>query len=94
MNTNQEKGPDRIRLDPEFEDFVFPLELTSIRGRSSAATRSGTDESGLPDFDRERTAGEEYSPFFQHTLNLLQDTDQQDLWKNWADEDQANAMQA
>jgi len=88
MNTNQENGPDRNCLDPEFEDFVFPLELVSVRERSSAATRSGIDESRLPDFDKERTASEKYSPFFQHTLKLLQDPEQQKSWKDWADEDQ------
>jgi hypothetical protein len=69
-----------------FEDTVFPEELALLKGRSSAATRSPADPSGLPDFKSRLIPNAGRSPFLQHTLTLLEDGDQNDLWEAWAGE--------
>ena len=72
MSQDNIKGADDRQLDPKFEDIVFPEELKALKDRSSASTRSPVDPGGLPDFAANLNPDEEKSPFFQHTLSLLE----------------------
>jgi hypothetical protein len=72
-----------------FEDGVFPAELSAVAGRSPAATRPPDRPRGLPDFARCWNAAEPQSPFFQHTLQLLEDPEQDRRWDEWASQDPA-----
>jgi hypothetical protein len=78
-------GAEDRRLDPPFEDIVFPEELAALKGRSSASTRSPGDPGGLPDFAANLNQNEEKSPFFQHTLSLLDNESQHKEWAKWAE---------
>lgn len=85
MSQDNIKGADDRQLDPKFEDIVFPDELKALKDRSSASTRSPVNPGGLPDFAANLNPDEEKSPFFQHTLSLLENESQNDLWEAWAE---------
>ena len=89
MNLGQKRNEKDDRLDPTFDDEVLPKELEELRGRSSGATRKNGDTVGLPDFSNQLhvSSGGNFSPFFERTLELLQDKKQQTLWREWADEE-------
>ena len=74
------------RMDPPFEDIVFPGELLSLKTRSSASTRDSKDPHGLPDFSKYLKPDDEKSPFFLNTLSLLENEDQNERWESWAKE--------
>jgi hypothetical protein len=79
-------------LDPAFEGTIFPQELKSLEQRSSARTRAEGDARGLPDFEAHCFKGgtTDRSPFFEHTLELLTQDDQNAAWKQWVAEDPEN----
>jgi hypothetical protein len=76
-------------LQSIFEDEVFPDELAALANRSSASTRPVEDPQGLPDFAKHLVPPEQQSPFFQHTLQLLKNADQDRSWEDWADQEPA-----
>ena len=84
MGIETEQKATNRGLHSIFEDEILPQELAALANRSSAATRPAEDPGGLPDFARCVVGEDQQSPFFQHTLHLLEDGAQNGLWRDWA----------
>lgn len=84
MSQSDNKNNKRVAPDRQFDELVFPGELKALASRSSAASRSSDDPLGLPDLQNMLEPDQSRSAFFEHTLELLGDKEQDKLWKQYA----------